>query len=82
VTYGFDADARISSKTSWEPMSKTARRGELEALRETPEGVRRLAAMFDMDLDLVRGKSLPDVMIEALIEHLLRQEFPDWQLCA
>jgi hypothetical protein len=63
-------------------MSKTARRGELEALRETPEGVRRLAAMFDMDLELVRGKTLPDTLIDALIEHILQREFSDRQLCA
>jgi hypothetical protein len=65
-----------------ETMPKTKRRSELESLRTTPEGVRRLAAMFDMDLNLVSGGLLPDVLVDALIEHLLRQEYPDELRCA
>jgi hypothetical protein len=57
--------------------TKEQRRQELEAIRGAAGGVHTLAALYNLDLDLVTGKDLPDFMVDALIDHILRQELPD-----
>jgi hypothetical protein len=58
-------------------MTKDERRAQLEEIADAPDGARQIAAIFDHEAQLPEGVALPSPFIRAMIETILREEFPD-----
>jgi hypothetical protein len=58
-------------------MTKDERRQELERIRDAPGGAKLIVAIFDDDLNLQERSFIPSSFVQAMIELILRHEYPD-----
>ena len=57
-------------------MTREERLRELLAIRAEPDGIEQLAALYELDIQLVKDHVLPDDIVDALVEKLLDSDFP------